>query len=165
MSQTNARFQGGGVVLPVGAGAGNVNAGEGSMIIDTDGVLKTVDVAGVLRTAGIPNFNRLATKVPLLGDADATIGAAADMCSLYIMPAGTLTAPRTLTFTNAGQATGQIVQVLRLDQSANDLIIRNSTPTTLYSSTGSPGGALKLYQLFFNAGAWAANSIYYMQLT
>jgi len=46
MSQTNARLQGGGVVLPQGASPGNVNVGEKALIIDTDGLLKMQDSAG-----------------------------------------------------------------------------------------------------------------------
>lgn len=46
MSQTNARLQGGGIVLPQGSSPGNVNVGEKALFIDTDGTAKTIDSTG-----------------------------------------------------------------------------------------------------------------------
>lgn len=50
MSQTNARFQGGGVILPQGASAGSINVGEKALIQDTDGTIALLDSLGLRTT-------------------------------------------------------------------------------------------------------------------
>lgn len=40
MSQTNARLQGGGMILPQGSSPGNINVGEQALILDSDGTPK-----------------------------------------------------------------------------------------------------------------------------
>lgn len=46
MSQTNARLQGGAVIMPIGSPAGSVAAGEAGMVLESDGLVKLIDPAG-----------------------------------------------------------------------------------------------------------------------
>lgn len=79
MSQTNARFQGGGAILPQGASPGSINAGEKALILDADGIVKTQDAAGTktaIAGASTQYFGAVSGAVTdkitltVLGDAD-----------------------------------------------------------------------------------------------
>ena len=99
-----------------------------------------------------------------LGDASVTIDPNVDKCSVYIMPVNTMTTNRTVTVNNTGGTQTQVVQILRLDRTANILTINNSTPTLMFTSAASPTADV-LYQLYFTGGIWTANSIYFAQST
>jgi len=52
MSQTNARLQGGAIILPRGASPGNIGVGESGVFLDADGVVKAQDATGTKSTLG-----------------------------------------------------------------------------------------------------------------
>lgn len=52
MSDTNARFQLGGLILPRGSSPGDINAGEGALILDADGSVRLKGPTGIKVTPG-----------------------------------------------------------------------------------------------------------------
>lgn len=56
MSQTNARFQGGGIVLPQGSSPGSINVGEQALILDSDGTAKLQASDGTKTSIGSGGF-------------------------------------------------------------------------------------------------------------
>ena len=100
----------------------------------------------------------------LLTDADATIDPQTDKIGMYVLPAGTLTANRVLTVANAGGTSTQLVVIIRFDLSAFTYTIRNSAPTTLYTSPASPGVPIE-YAIYYTGGVWVANYFQYQQTT
>lgn len=148
--------------------AGGLLLPESAMDVPTEDGVALRAKAGAIEMAikggiWLPAFIRSAAKVPLLGDADATLDPAADKCSLYIIPPNTLTAPRVYTWANAGQETTHVVTIVRLDLSAHDATFRNSTPTVLYNGTNNLTKP-KQFQIYFTAGAWVANTLSWAQL-
>lgn len=155
MSQTNARLQGSGLILPRGGTLGPINAGENGIIVDTDGTLKQVKADGTKIPADIMSYARGAD----LGDADATLQPFTDNASLYVLPPNTLTANRTITFGNTsapGAGQNWLCTILRYDRTAFTLTIKKTDTTTIYTDPISPTSSRAL--MFFAAnGVWAVS--------
>lgn len=95
-----------------------------------------------------------------LGDASVTIQPFTDRAWFYVLPAGTLTASRTITLgnTNFYNTAGITLWcgILRLDTSANTLVIKKADGTTIYTDPASPAQSRYLQFACDNTGVWLA---------
>jgi hypothetical protein len=97
-----------------------------------------------------------------LGNADATINPASDKASLYLLPAGTLTAARVLTLGVSGAPiTSSVLQVVRRDLSANTLTVNDDAGTTLLTFAASPTTAQGA-TFYYTGTHYALLSFYYV---
>ncbi len=158
MSQTNARFQGGGIILPTGSSAGSINVGEKALVVDANGLVAVSDSLGQsLQLGSYEPFH--GTDLP---DADTTIEPWTDKAGVYVLQAGKLTANRVLTVNNTGGSGPFVVSILVRDISANTYTIKNSAAATLFTKGASPGRAI-LFALYSGAGgAFATNYFTYV---
>lgn len=134
--------------------------GEVTLRVHIGRLQMSVDKGTTWLDAGIaPGLPRIS---PIfLPNANATIQPNTDFCSLYILPAGTLTANRVLTVDNAAGDNSKIVQIAVLDTSSFTYDIQNSTPTLQYQKTANRPAAT--YQLFHSGGVWSANIHFWTQ--
>lgn len=95
-----------------------------------------------------------------LGNADATIEPFTDQKSLYVLPAATLTANRTITLGNTsapGAGLLWFVYILRNDLTAFTLTIKKADGTTIYTDPASPTTP-RILQFYCSSGVWTANT-------
>lgn len=93
-----------------------------------------------------------------IADADGTIQPFVDNRSLYVLPA--LTATRTITLgnTNApGAGLTWLLDVVRLDVTANQVVWKKADTTTIYTDPGTPALA-RHFQFICINGVWSSNS-------
>lgn len=95
-----------------------------------------------------------------LGDADATLQPFSTGKSLYVMPAATLTATRTFTLGNTsapGAGVVWVIDVIRLDTSAQQIVWKRADTTTIYTDPGTPAAA-RHFQFICSNGVWSSNT-------
>jgi hypothetical protein len=132
-----------------------VNAATGSL----PGALTA---AQFLKLAGI--YRRVVGAA--LADADATINAATDKASQYVL-AGPLTANRVLTLGNGGSpVVGQNIEIVSLDTSAFTYEIRNAAAGSLFTFAANPGaGVIRSAKFYFTGANYASFSEFLYQQT
>src|SRR6478736_1205249 len=98
-----------------------------------------------------------------LGNADVTIQPFTDKCSLYIMPAATMTTPRTITIGNTSAIAGNLwtISIVREDLTSHALVINNAAGSPIFTFTGSPGQAVRC-EFYCNSGVWTVNLVRYV---
>lgn len=94
-----------------------------------------------------------------LADTDATITPGTDKVSLYVMPAGSQTANRTITLSNAGAAQSEVVDIIREGTEAFTLTINNAAAGLLFTV---PVSTAMRVEAFFSGGAWTLSIWYYI---
>lgn len=95
-----------------------------------------------------------------LGDATVTIQPFTDGAAVYVLPAGTLTANRTITFGNTSAPGAGVVwlcTIIRLDLSAFTIQYKRADTTNIYLDPATPAVA-RYHQFICNNGTWAANT-------
>ncbi len=93
-----------------------------------------------------------------LTDADQTITPGSSKCSVYRMPAGTITQNRTITLGTAGASTGDIVILLWQDLGNFTVDIHAGGGGGIATIVGATNGQAKKYQFYFTAGDWIFNA-------
>jgi hypothetical protein len=94
-----------------------------------------------------------------LTDADITITPGDDKCSLYVLPAGTLTANRAVTVSPTNANSTDTCRIVVRDTSSHTYRINNGGGTQIYLRAASPGCA-QAFDLYLSAGQWIANTRY-----
>lgn len=95
---------------------------------------------------------------PNLSDTDQTVTPGTDKLGLYVMPSGTMTANRSITLSNAGAVSGQVVDIVREGTEAFTLTILSAAAATLLVI---PANTSERFEAFFN-GAWVMSIWYYI---
>lgn len=96
-------------------------------------------------------------------NADQTIQPFTDRAFFYVLPAGTLTANRIVTFGNTGFYTAAgpvfVAGIIRLDTSAFTLTVRRADATVIYTDPASPPPARTILFTCSTSGVWSPSRV------